>query len=74
MFRKILKGLWILQVVSNKGKDPKLGRGFVMAHRFNPWNPLSYVALILVIVFGIVLFGLVGFWRELDGKNPFKWD
>lgn len=70
----ILKRLFIIQEVSNKNRSPKLGRGYSEAIRFNPYNPLSYFALIVIIVVGIVMFGVVGFWRESDCKNPFKWD
>ncbi len=72
--RKILKFLWILQEVSNNNRNPKLGRGFSTAHRFNPYNPLSYLALILIVVVGILMFGFIGFWKETDTKNPFKWN
>lgn len=72
--RKILKVLFILQEVSNVNRTPKLGRGFMTAWRLNPWNPLSYVALIIIIIVGILMFGFVGFWEETDKKNPFKWD
>jgi hypothetical protein len=72
--RKLLLFLFILQEVSNKNREPKLGRGFIKAYRFNPFNPLSYVALILIIIVGLVMFGVVGFWREADCKNPFKWN
>jgi hypothetical protein len=72
--KKILKFLWILQEVSNKNRNPKLGRGFSKAYRFNPYNPLSYLSLIIIIIVGILLFGFIGFWKETDTKNPFKWD
>lgn len=71
--KKILKAIWVLQEVSNKGREPKLGRGFSTACRFNPYNPLSYVAFVLTIAIGILIFGFYGFWKETDGKNPFKW-
>lgn len=74
MLRKTLKYLFILQEVSNKNRRPKLGRGLLMARRINPWNPLSYIALLLIVVVGILMFGAAGFWKEIDEKNPFKWD
>lgn len=70
---KILKCLFILQEVSNKDRNVKLGRGFSTATRMNPYNPLSYVVVCLNIILGILMFGFVGFWKELI-KNPFKWD
>lgn len=76
--RKLLKALYIIQTVSNEERHKKglkrLGRGFFKAHRLNPYNPLSYIALIIIIVVGILMFGFVGFVKETDLKNPFKWD
>lgn len=72
--RKILKSLLIIQEVSNKNRNPKLGRGFFEARRLNPFNPLSYVTVVVAIIVGIVMFGFVGVWKEMDLKNPFKWD
>lgn len=72
--RKFLKKIWVLQEVSNKNRNPKLGRGFFTARRLNPYNPLSYIVLIGAIIIGFIMFGVVGFWKETDIKNPFKWD
>jgi hypothetical protein len=74
MVKKILKRLLIIQEVSNKNRNPKLGKGFSKALRFNPYNPLSYIALILIIIVGTLMFGVLGFWKETDGENPFKWN
>lgn len=71
--KKILKFLFILQEVSNKNRPKKLGNGFLIARRFNPYNPLSYIAVILLLVVGLLLFGFVGLWKETDCSNPFKW-
>ena len=76
--KKTLKFLKIIQTVSNekryKNGLKKLGRGFLKAHRFNPYNPLSYIVIALIPIVGILMFGFVGFWKEVDCKNPFKWD
>jgi predicted PurR-regulated permease PerM len=72
--RKILKSLWIIQEVSNENREPKLGRGFFNARRLNPYNPLSYITVIVSLIIGILMFGFVGFWKETDMRNPFKWD
>lgn len=75
MIKKILKSIFILQEVSNKNRYPKLGRGFLTARRLNPYNPLSYVFCILLVIFGIILYGIIGVWEELSPpRNPFKWD
>lgn len=72
--RKFLKKIWVLQEVSNRNRSPKLGRGFDKAYRLNPYNPLSYISLVGIIIVGFIMFGVVGFWKETDIKNPFKWD
>jgi len=76
--RKILISLHIIQIVSNKERDKKglkrLGRGFSESYRFNPYNPLSYISLILILIIGILMFGFVGFWKEVDLSSPFKWN
>jgi hypothetical protein len=71
--RNILKFLFILQEVSNKGRNPVLGRGYSTAVRINPYNPLSYITLILIYIIGMLLFGIIGFWKETYQVNPFKW-
>jgi hypothetical protein len=70
--RKFLKYIYVLQEVPNKNK--KLGKGYSTAIRINPYNPLSYVTVIIAVIIGILLFGFVGFWKEVDLTNPFKWD
>ena len=72
MMRDILKFLWIIQEVNNK--DRKLGKGFSTARRINPYNPLSYIALPIIIIVGLILFGIIGFWDQIDRSNPFKWN
>jgi hypothetical protein len=45
--------------------------------RFNPYNPLTYIVLILVPLIGLIMFGIVGVQKEIDFKNDFikfyKW-
>ena len=72
--RKFLKKIKVLQEVSNKNRTVKLGRGFNNAHRLNPYNPLSYITAFLCVIIGLFLFGVVGFWKETDTRNPFIWD
>ena len=77
-FRKILRQLKIVQVVSNEDRHKKglkrLGRGYFDAYRLNPYNPLSYVAVVVILIGGILMFGFVGFWQQTSTLNPFKWD
>mgnify|MGYP001797426211 CR=1 FL=1 len=72
--RKLLKALLIIQEVSNEKRKSKLGRGFSTARRLNPYNPLSYLVIPVLLIVGIFMFGFVGVWKEVDLKNPFKWD
>jgi hypothetical protein len=76
--KQLLIKLYIVQVVSNVERHKKglkkLGRGFFNAHRLNPFNPLSYVVVALVIPTLILLYGFVGMWEQTDIRNPFKWD
>jgi hypothetical protein len=80
MFRKILKTLFIIQERSNLNKGltpggiPPFGRGFSKAYRINPYNPLSYLFLLVVLLVGILMFGIVGFWKEIEVRNPFRWN
>ena len=64
-FRKVLLFLGITQKIIND-------RGYER-HRLNPYNPLAYILIILVFVVGIILYGVIGFWKELDLRNPFKY-
>ena len=51
----------------------RLGRGYFKTYRFNPYNPLSYVALIYYTdLMGILMFG-VRFGKK-HNLNPFQWD
>ena len=71
---KVFIWLWIIQEVSNKGRKPHLGKGFSVARRVNPWNPLSYPFVIIMLILAILMFGFVGFRDEVDISNPFKWN
>ena len=48
-------------------------RGTRGIKRLNPYNPISYLVIVLVFVSGFIMFGVVGFWKEVDLSNPFKW-
>jgi hypothetical protein len=78
MIINLLKRLHIIQTICNEERYKKglarLGRGYFNAHRINPYNPLSYLFLLIIIPIGILLFGVIGFPKEVVTKNPFKWD
>lgn len=75
--KKLLISLRIVQTVSNEDRHKqglkRLGKGHFTAYRFNPFNPLSYIALIIIYLVGVCMFGFIGFWEETEGANPFKW-
>jgi len=63
-FRKVLLFLGITQKIIND-------RGYER-HRLNPYNPLSYLTIILtILVMGIS--GFVGAMIEILKGNPFKY-
>ncbi len=69
MIRKFLIFARVIQV--RKLKDSfKLT---YQEHRLNPFNPLTYVTILIAILVGIVMFGVVGVWKEIDLSNPFKY-
>ena len=76
--KQLLIKLYIIQVVSNEERHEKglkrLGKGYFNAYRLNPFNPLSYIVFVLVILTLIPLYGFVGMWEQTDIRNPFKWN
>ena len=68
----MIKMLKYFNIIQKRQIKDKLG--FLTKRRINPYNPLSYVALLLILIIGILMFGFVGFWKETDGTNPFKWN
>ena len=71
MVRKILKRLYIIQYkkVETDNKHIK----FWEHRRLNPYNPLTYLLCIGVIIVGLITHGIIGFWEQVDFGNPFKW-
>ena len=71
MVRKILKRLYIVQY-----KKVEVDNKYVKFHeyrRLNPYNPLTYLVCICVIAVGLITHGIIGFWEQVDLRNPFKW-
>lgn len=69
MIRKFLIFARVIQV--RKFKD-----SFNLTYqerRLNPFNPLTYVTILITFMVGIVMFGVVGVWKEMDLSNPFKY-
>lgn len=63
--RKLFKTLSIIQI--KKYKNP-LGKTYEKI-RLNPYNPLTYLVIILIFIIGVLLFGFVGFWKEIDFRD-----
>jgi hypothetical protein len=41
--------------------------------RLNPLNPLTYLFIVISFLYGLLIFGFVGIWKEMDFRNPFKY-
>jgi len=41
--------------------------------RLNPLNPLTYLFIVISFLYGLLRFGFVGIWKEMDFRNPFKY-
>ena len=76
--RKVLKSLLIVQEIDNEQRYEqglkRLGQGYFKAYRFNPYNPLSYIAILIILIVGVFMFGFCGIWKEIITHNPFIWD
>lgn len=73
--RKFLKFILVIQEkrIESKHGNKKIGKIFRTYHRINPYNPLSYISIVIIVLVGILMFGFIGVWKEVDLKNPFKW-
>lgn len=71
--KSFLKFIGVLQEVSNKNRQKRLGKGYDTAWRFNPYNPLSYITILIMFSIFLILYGIKGVWREIS-INPFKWN
>jgi hypothetical protein len=67
--KNILKALSIYQ---EKEFEQPLGK--YTKRRLNPLNPLTYLFIAIVFLIGLLKFGFVGIWKEMDTRNPFKYD
>ena len=73
--KELLIKLKIIHVVSNEERRKAgikiLGKGYFKAYRFNPFNPLSYVLIIIIPVI-FLMHGFVGVFKKVI--NPFQWN
>ena len=67
--KKILKTLFIYE-----GKEllTPFERKYTKM-RLNPYNQLTYLFIAIIFIIGILKFGFVGIWKELDTRNPIKY-
>lgn len=74
--RKILVALKIVQIVDNEKRNKqglkRIGKGYFMAYRLNPFNPLCYIIIIISIPILLLMYGFVGLFEK--AVNPFQWD
>jgi len=61
--------LKMLMVIQERKIKHRLGRQVLM--RLNPFNPLTYIVMIISFIVGTILYGVVGYWSGF--KNPFKY-
>ena len=69
--RKLLKYLYVIQ---EKTHHDEFRRKRVK-RRLNPYNPLTYVVMVSVIIVGVIMFGVVGLKNEINiDELKFKWE
>jgi hypothetical protein len=68
--KRLLISLKIIQ--EKKIKDP-LGVTYKQ-RRLNPYNPLTYVVIICSLIIGLLMYGFVGLWNEVNWSElKFQW-
>jgi hypothetical protein len=67
--RKFLLSIGIIQTRKETTKH-----GTFTYKRLNPFNPLTYVLIVLTFIIGTSMFGFVGVWEEVNlDELKFKW-
>lgn len=67
---KLFIFLWIIQ--EKKRKD--VFNRTRTEKRLNPFNPLSYITIIILLLTALLMFGIIGMWKEIDYNDlKFKW-
>jgi len=62
-----------LKIIQEKKIKDTLGFTYKQS-RLNPYNPLTYVVIICLFIIGLLMFGFVGFWNEVNWSElKFKW-
>lgn len=68
--RKLLKTVGVIQTkeINDTFKRKKT------LQRLNPFNPLTYIFILIALIVGIVMFGIVGIKNEINLDDlKFKW-
>jgi hypothetical protein len=68
--RKIMKNLCIIQEKKflDEFKHTRIKR------RLNPYNPLTYIAIVMALIIGVFMFGFFGLKNEINiNELKFKW-
>lgn len=67
--RKLLKYLYVIQ---EKTYDKKFRKA--VKRRLNPYNPLTYLFIVIFLIVGVIMFGVVGLKNEINiDELKFKW-
>ena len=77
MLEKILKFLWVIQIVNNLERQKRglklLGCKAKFAIRINPYNPLSYFVFLIETIRCLFLYGFINTWEDMKRLKIFKW-
>ena len=65
----ILYYLWVLNI---KVKKSRLGGYAYTIRELNPYNPLSYVLLPIFLLFGIVLYGVIDTFKNVEKSFKYR--
>lgn len=73
---RLLETLRVIQSKSEcrQNPNPELGIQHRNYRRFNPYNPLSYIVLAVILLTGIILFGVIGVWEQVEVDGVFIWE
>jgi uncharacterized membrane protein len=63
-----------LKIIQEKKIKNAFNTTYTM-RRFNPYNPLTYITLFVLLIIGICMYGIVGVWEQVNMDDlKFKWN
>jgi hypothetical protein len=71
--RKLLEFLYVIQKRTLVRKHNGRVIHTLIQNRLNPYNPLTYIAILIYYIVAIIMFGFVGFIEKLLDFNFFTW-